>query len=236
MEELPVKIRVFDTESTGIPSETEKHSAVEFGWTDFDIATGRISEPKAVIVNPHRPIPVEAMAIHHIRNSDVENAPAIERACMTMMDGAEMFGAFNMAFDEQFFGGGGKPMLCAYKAALRIWPDCPSHKNQVLRYYLDLDDAVDFDPDLAVPPHRSGPDSYVTAHLFRRILKETTIEQIIRWSSGPALLANVRFGKHFGEKWSQVDKSYLSWILEKSDIKDRDIRATAKYYLTRKEQ
>lgn len=229
-----MKLRIFDTETTGIPSETEKHQAVEFGWTDFDIETGKIGEPQFTLVNPGRPIPIEAKAIHHLTDAVVQNGLSPDRACMLLNVDTEMFGAFNMSFDEQFFGGGGKPMLCAYKAALRLWPDCPSHKNQVLRYFLDLDDAVDFNADLAMPPHRAGPDSYVTAHLFRRILKETSIEQITRWSSGPALLANVRFGKHFGQKWSAVDKSYLSWILEKSDIKDRDIRATAKYYLTRK--
>lgn len=223
-------IRVFDTETTGVPSETEKHAAVEFGWTDLDTQGGNIGETKTILVNPRRPIPIEAMAIHHIRDSEVENATSIEKACLALNDDAEMFGAFNMSFDEQFFGGGGKPMLCAYKAALRLWPDCPSHKNQVLRYYLDLDDAIDFDPLRAMPPHRSGPDSYVTAHIFRRIFKETSFEQVAKWSSGPALLANVRFGKHFGKKWSTVNKSYLEWIL-KSDITDRDIRATAKYWL-----
>ena len=104
-----------------------------------------------------------------------------------------------------------------------------------MRYFLKLDDSEDFDPKLAMPPHRAAADAYVCAHLLRRILAEPkiTVEQLVRWSSGPALLYMCFLKKHKGTPWSQVPKDYLRWITEKSDITDRDIRATAKYYLTR---
>ena len=51
-----------------------------------------------------------------------------------------------------------------------------------------------------------------------------------RWSSGPALLAKVGFGKHRGKRWSEVPADYLQWLV-KSDMDDRNVRATAKHYL-----
>ena len=44
--------------------------------------------------------------------------------------------AHNADFETKFF----EPMLpviCTYKAALRVWPDAPSHSNGALRYWLE---------------------------------------------------------------------------------------------------
>ena len=60
------------------------------------------------------------------------------------------------------------------------------------------------------------------------------IEDMARWSKGPALLHMCFLKKYKGTPWRDVPKDYLDWIVNKSDISDRDIRATAKFYLTRK--
>jgi exodeoxyribonuclease X len=104
-----------------------------------------------------------------------------------------------------------------------------------LAYHLKIDEAEDFDLGLALPLHRAAGDAYVCAHLLRRILKEgIKIEQLVRWSSGPALLSMCWLKKYKGSPWSQVPADYLDWIVNKSDIKDRDIRATANFYLKQK--
>lgn len=225
-------VRIFDAESTGIPSETETHAMVEGGWTDFDTDSGIISSPSSMLCNPGRPIPVEAQAIHHIRDCDVVGAPTPDKVCEAISANVatDYYAAFNSAFDQQFFGGADKQWICVYKSALRVWPDAPRHNNQTLRYFLGIDDLPDFNREHAEPSHRAGPDSYVTAFILRELLKRTDIENVLKWSAGPALLSRVRFGKHFGMKWSEVPMSYLTWIGQ-SDITDRDIRATAKHYL-----
>ena len=128
--------------------------------------------------------------------------------------------------------------LCTYKIALRLWPDAPGHKLQELRYFLKLDEAKDFESKLALPSHRAGPDAYVGCHLLRKVLAEAEKqgidhERMVKWSKGPALLYMCFLKKHKGTPWSQVPKDYLDWIVNKSDITDRDIRATAKFYLAR---
>lgn len=224
-------IRVIDFETTGIPSETESHAIVEIGWTDVHRLEGgySIDRTRSELVNPGRPIPVEAMAVHHIRDHELAGAMTPDAACSLLGQGADMWCAHNADFEAEFFGG--EPMVCTYKSALRVWPDAPSHSLQVLRYWRQYDELADFDPARAMPPHRAGADTYLTAILLRELLGLVSLEDIAKWSSGPALLAKVGFGKHFGKKWSEVPRDYLSWIVNKSDITDRNVRATAKHYL-----
>lgn len=231
--------RNIDAETTGIPSETERHALVEIGWCDvgtLETGTPFILDPCSMLVNPGRAIPVEAQAVHHIRDADVVGAISPDGACHALASGGDYYVAHNASFEQNFFGGGEKPWICTFKSALRVWPDAPGHSLSVLRYWLKLDDDPAFDRDLAMPPHRAGPDAYVCAFLLVELLKHTTLEQMVKWSSGPALLAKVGFGKHFGLKWSDVPRDYLSWILEKSDITDRDVRATAKFYSKRQHE
>jgi exodeoxyribonuclease X len=85
--------------------------------------------------------------------------------------------------------------------------------------------------DATLPPHRAGPDSYVTAHLLKRLIESgTSVDDMVRWSKGAALLPRVTFGKHKGAKWSELPTDYLEWIWFKSDM-GRDEKANAKHHL-----
>jgi exodeoxyribonuclease X len=228
--------RSFDFETTGTPSETERHAVCEVGWTDVVVkenAEPFVLEPIGHLCNPGRPMPIAARAVHHISDSDVAGKPSPDRIFMALAAGADGYVAHVLDFEREFFTGGERPMICTYKSSLRVWPDADEHKVQYLRYYLKLDEDPDFDPSLAMPPHRARPDSYVTAFIFARLLKLATVEQMIRWSSGPALLVTCYLKAHKGKKWSEVPPSYLQYILDNFDAKDRDIRATARYYLNK---
>lgn len=108
----------------------------------------------------------------------------------------------------------------------------PSHSNQVLRYWLDLDRSSGFDRAMAMPPHRALPDAYVTAHILIRLLKESTIEEMVGISSRPALLRRIGFGKHKGLLFSEAPSDYLRWIVDKAEF-DVDVTATARFWLER---
>lgn len=228
-----MRVRLIDFETTGISSETETHALVEIGHCDLvqSVSGWRVEAPVSALCNPGRPIPIEAMAVHHIRDADVAGAPSPDRVLLTLSEGATHFCAHNIDFERKFYAGGVTPWICSYKSALRVWPDAPIHSNQALRYFLDVDAHDDFDAALAMPPHRAGPDAYVSAFILRELIDQAPIEDLIRWSSGPALLVRVGFGMHFGKRWSEVPIGYLDWIVNKSDMDDRDVRATAKHYL-----
>ncbi len=209
-------IRAIDFETTGIPSDEDKHAIVEIGWCDVG------GLPQSVLCNPGRLIPHEAMAIHHITDSMVQFAIGD----LSALGEPDYFVAHHADYERQFFETK-IPIICTWKAALRLWPDAPHHGLQFLRYHLALPVREN------IPmPHRAGPDAYVCALLMQCILKEgrAPLDDLVRWSNGPALLPRIPLGKHKGTKWDALPRDYLEWIVNKSDL-DRDIKANAKHWL-----
>ena len=75
--------------------------------------------------------------------------------------GVDVFVAHKWAFEAQWLEEHlqGRPAICTYKAALRLWPEAPGYSNQVLRYWLR---PKDLNPAVASGAHRALPDAYVT--------------------------------------------------------------------------
>ncbi|MDB5596214.1 MAG: uncharacterized protein JWM36_3175 [Hyphomicrobiales bacterium] len=221
-----MKIRVIDFETTGLPPEA---SVCEIGW--YDVIDGDVDESSKgeMFVNPRREMSIEARAVHHIRDAELIDAPAIDYGFRALMAGApDAFVAHNAAFEREFFAGGSIPWVCTLKVGRRLWPDAPSHSNQVLRYFLglELEDAQ------AMPPHRAAPDAFTTAHILVRALQSASLTDMIAWTNSPSLLPRVNFGKHRGKKWTEVPRDYLEWIVKQQDM-DGDVRFTAKSALGR---
>lgn len=220
-------IRCIDFETTGIPSEADPHAIVEIGVCDLLLSDNdecTLTPTISVLCDPGRPIPHEAMAIHHITDEMVKGAPG----SMAAFSGPDYFAAHNADYERQFYQTD-VPFICTYKVALRLWPEAPSHSLQFLRYHL----ALDVDVERCQPPHRAGPDAYLCAELLQKIIdvgNTVTLSDMVRWSDGPALLPRVTFGKHKGSDWKDVPTDYLVWLVEKSDM-DRDVKANARHHL-----
>lgn len=213
--------RAIDFETTGIPTAEDKQAIVEIGWCD--LTDGFVDLPNAVLCNPGRPIPHEAMAVHHITDDEVADATG----STDVLGMPDFFVAHVADYERQFFATS-VPFICTYKVSLRLWPDLPHHGLQFLRYAL----ALPVTNAIAHPPHRAAPDAYVCAALMDRILKDgrASVDDMVRWSDGPALLPRVNFGKHKGSKWEDVPTDYLDWVANKSDL-DRDVKANARHHL-----
>lgn len=237
-------VRVVDFETAGLP-EQEGAAICEAGWCDvigdiIDDTTGlrhwRVDADRATsyLCNPGHPIPPEIRAVHHISDKDVAGAPP-PRDILEKLSAGEVsaFAAHVAKFERAFFDLNEARWICTYKVALRLYPDAPSHSNQALRYLCGLE----LDPDAAMPPHRAGPDAFVTAHLLAHMLNDgrASIDDMVRWSSGPALLSKVTFGKHKGSKWEDLPTDYLEWLLYKSDM-DADTKANAKHHILKRQK
>lgn len=225
-----MKIRVVDFETTGLPEDQIK-AICEIGWTDVtdDWLT---HGPKSMLVNPGHPIPPATRAVHHISDTDVVGAITPDAACAVLMHGMEpgdMFAAHNAKFERAFFGGGSHPWICTFQCAKHIFPEAPGHSNQVLRYYLNVDDDG-LDPVAAMPPHRAGPDTLVTAFILRRMIFATSVNELVRLTSAPVVLTTINFGKHRGMRWAELPRDYLQWIAFKSDL-GVDEKHTARHLL-----
>lgn len=225
-------IRVIDIETCGVnPGD----GICEIGWSDVSQGADGgwyASSPIAALVDPGKAIPPEVSAVHHITNEDVKGAPSLHHALGddTAWPRISAYAAHRSSFEQSFLADVPlfkvAPWICTWKVALRLAPNAPSHNNQALRYWLGLD----LDRGLAMPPHRAGPDAYVTAHILRRMLAKLSVEEMIKISAEPAILPKFTFGKHAMKPLAEVPSDYLEWMTRQQDM-DADARATAAHHL-----
>lgn len=221
-------VYIIDIECTGLDPATD---------AILEIAVAQLSQERKIknsharLVNPGRPIPPESSAIHHLIDEDVKDEKFIGDV-ISVFDGAHAYVAHNAAFESSFLTPlwGAKQWICTMKCALRVWPEAPGHSNQVLRYWLGLNDPMGISRH-EINPHRALSDCYTTAAIFVRLLDHASWAQLVQWSAEPALYTKFSFGKHKGQRYDETDPSYLRWIVDKSDL-DEGIKFSAKHWLT----
>jgi exodeoxyribonuclease X len=196
------------------------------------------------LVKPEHPISFEAMACHHIVESMVADAPSLEQVLADFpgISRTEYFAAHNAPFDRKYLPSylQDKPWLDTYRIALHLWPDAPSHSNQVLRYWMGLD-VSDMPAEAGGMAHRALYDAFCTTKLLEKMIAtvcedcnmsfEDAVQHLLELSAAPVVLRKVRFGKHRDELWKDVPKSYLQWISKQTDM-NADVLFTAKHYLS----
>lgn len=227
------RVIVLDTETTGLDPAEDR--LVELAAIGVDK-----KEEFQTLVNPERDIPPQAKAVHHITEKMCVGAPVSELATASMLNALgrpEVVVAHNAKFDRSFM----EPLfaelryapkwICTYKCSQVVYPNAPSHSNQVLRYWLGLN------PDLpeGLAPHRALYDILVTREIFQSLLTHKTINELHQISSNPVLLTTCSFGKHKGKPWSEVDRGYLQWIVRQPEgDMNEDVVFTAQHYLKRR--
>lgn len=226
-------IRVIDFEATGTEPPAE---VCEVGICDLNLSTKEVLSPFAWICGVTE-MPPEVRAIHHISLSECDGkAP---------FDAGEMFGAaygtpdaiaaHNAEFETKFFVSP-VPVICTYKAALRVWPDAPSHSNGALRYWLEDQGKITPRHDLTQPAHRAGPDAYVTAHILLALFEAgVTGKQMVAWTKEPRLLPRCPLGKFRDKPWSEVEDGFLGWMLRQPTM-EADLKWNASREIERRQQ
>jgi len=217
-----VKVRVIDFETTGFEPPAE---VCEVGYCDVDVTAKTVAEPMSWLCRITGPMPAETRAIHHISAADCESLPPFDPDTVNA-DNVWGFAAHNAEFEGKFFQST-KPMICTYKAALRVWPDAPGHSNGVLFYWL-LDQGL-IKPNLKMcqPFHRAGPDAYVTGWLLVALLNAgASGKDMVAWTKEPKLLPKCTIGKFRGVAWPDVDAGFLGWMMKQADM-DADLKWNA---------
>jgi exodeoxyribonuclease X len=227
-------LRVLDFETTGMEPPAE---VVEVGYCDLRLGedgSATVGEPVSWLCGASA-IPPEVRAVHHICLADVAGLPAFDRS--RVFEGSPVPAALiahNMEFEAKFLGEHGLPVICTYKAALRIWPQAPGHSNSVLRYWLEDEGKLSLDFDKAMPPHRAGPDAYVTAHILKALLAAgATGREMVAWTREPRLLPTCPIGKFRGKPWPEVEGGFLSWMLAQPTM-EADLKWNAQRELDRR--
>ncbi len=230
----PIRVRVVDLETAG----TGLHDVCEIGWQDVVLeedGVWRLNEERgARFVNPGRAISPDTMAIHHVLDAQVADAPfwkTVAPDVLRPQGGAVVLAAHRAAFEQRYCRPGltgGAQWICTWKCALRLWPHLPRFSNQMLRY---LRRPEGLDHETGLPAHRAMPDAYVTAHHLRDMLNETSLTQLITWSGEPGLLPRVPTGLNRGKPWRDVGDDALFELLKDRDL---DIRFSAEAELHRR--
>lgn len=230
----PERIRVIDLETAG----DGPHEVCEIGWQDVvrdPEGPWRLAEERgARFVNPGRPISPDTMAVHHILDAQVVEAPfwkAVAPDILRPAGGVRALAAHRAAFEQRYCRPGltgGAEWICTWKCALRVWPHLMRFSNQMLRYQRHPEGLVH---ELGLPAHRALPDAYVTAHHLRDLLNTASLEELLAWSREPGLLPRVPAGDQRGKAWTDVADEALR-LLAKD--RDRDVRFSAEAELRRR--
>jgi exodeoxyribonuclease X len=222
-------IRVIDFETSGFEPPDAK--VCEVGICDLHLEERQIEEPRSWLCGVDK-MPPEVRAIHHISLAECAGHPPFDAAPISTPDIAA-FAAHNAAFEMKFFQPSA-PMICTYKAALRIWPTAPSHSNGALRYWLEDQGLIAPDHEATQPPHRAGPDAYVTAHLLSALFNTgTTGREMVAWAKEPPLLPTCPIGKFRGMPWSEVEGGFLGWMLRQETMEE-DLKWNARREIARR--
>jgi len=243
-------IRIFDLETTGFepPHGVCEVAFVNIASTMVDL----VGDPAGWIVenginvwlcNPGQPIPPVTSAVHHIIDEDVATLgpydAIVQDICSSKPNdgGRQIFAAHNAKFEQQWLTPdltGPADWICTYKCALRLWPEAPAHSNQALRYWRRPEG---LDRQIANFAHRAGPDAYVTAFLLRDMLNDgARIEDLVKWSSEPALQVTCHIGKYRGTPWREVDSGFMYWVRERDFGEDVHFTIDTELERRRKEE
>ena len=230
---------VVDSETGGLDPAT--CDLLEIGIVLCD-AFGNLKDTFETLVMPTKPIPPENSAIHGLIEEDFVGAPsrleAIIAATSFVPPGAVLVG-HNASFDKGFLPEFSDDWCCSKRLAMHVYPDAPAWKNQVLRYYLGVNNNVNL---MGKDPHRAIADCMVTAKVFARCLlayfcdfgsPEDDVSELIEFANAPVELKRMAFGKETGKEFEEIDHGYLEWILKQSGM-DSDVLYTARRELVRR--
>lgn len=199
----------YDTETTGIKSDREH--IVEIAA--FDPLHNRHFEQ---LINPGRPIPAEASAIHHISDEMVASAPSFEevgKEFIAFCEGDVVLIAHNndnfdvhflrMEFSRHSIEMPSWKFLDTLKWARRYRPDLPRHTLQFLReiYGIPANNA-----------HRALDDVIVLHRIFQYLTDDLNMDEVYSFLNRPRIIQHMPFGKHQGQPLQQIPKNYVDWL------------------------
>lgn len=223
---------VFDTETTHkdyLKAELIEFACGSHNGSDWAVEVDKLFKPKL-------PIPPAASAVNHITNKHVLNKPSFSEWSSdihALLNARSICVAHNIFYDAQVLDAYGVVVpnqVCTMRMAQKLFNEDETIEAvnlSYLRYALDLDI-----PD-TVSVHRASGDVYVTGVLFEHLLQlavqkgelqegPNLIEDLIHWVQSPIISTIMPFGKHKGQKLTEVPLSYWSWALSNMEALKED--------------
>ncbi len=199
------------------------------------------------LIRPPKRIPPEAMAVHHITNEAVQDAPPYEasdtaRRLSELNRPETILVGHNLAFDLQMLAKEGLTwqggMIDTLKCVKHlIGGEIDRFSLQFLRYELRLyrEEAAQAQAlGIGIRPHHALSDALHTRLLHRYLNEMADDETLMRLTTEQALVHKLTFGKYAGryiEDIARRDPRYLEWMQNSLSDMDEDLRYSIDYYL-----
>jgi exodeoxyribonuclease X len=207
-----VKFMMLDTETTGASEDGDQygpHKVIELAARTWSVHPNRrLRGGVEAIVDPGRPIDPDAMAAHHLLDSDVAGSETLEEVMprFTNFIGNWPIVAYNAEFDKRMLAD--TPLhssmwIDAYRLAMHVWAigdenakgyKLSNFKQQNLRYWLGIG-------QIEGQAHRAMADITVTGMVFQRAVKHfrtlglgETLGDFVRWVDSPLQLRTIPVG------------------------------------------
>ena len=199
------------------------------------------------LVQPSRKVPPDAMAVHHITNEMLQNAPAFEETAAakrieaintpeTVLVGHNLMFDLAMLAKEGVTWQGG--MIDTLKCVKHLLGSEIEHFSlQYLRYELRLyrdEAALAEQLGVTLSAHNALSDALHVMLLHRYLEKMADRERLMTLTTERALVHKLTFGKYGGKFIEDVvrrDPGYLEWMLRSLPDLDEDLHYSIEYYL-----
>jgi DNA polymerase III epsilon subunit-like protein len=236
------KFILLDTETTGTDPEDRI----------CQLAFIALEGKESTVYNDYCKAPLDikygAMAIHHITNEMIADAPLYwdceaAIALDSYNEEENILIIQNAPFDlgmlkKEGFEWNGK-VIDTLRVIKHLEPDLDSHALQYLRYAKDFyleEGAICKAMDLILQPHDALSDVVVLKQLMSYLVKKVdrNIDELVQLTKKPILYKKMRFGKHKDEPLEEVaktDPGYLNRALKNMDNLDDDLRYSLNFYL-----
>lgn len=240
-------MRIFVVDCETDNKDAAQAAPVEIAALELVVRDGQLRRRalSSTLVNPGRAIDVRAMAVHHITDAMVKNAPSIDEA-FGWLDSHVPWDALVVAHHAEYDLAvltvlKERRWLCTERLAHHLYPDAPAFKNDVLRYWLGLKCDTS-----GLPSHRAPTDVVVTGALLAKEISgystlipgelgvDVEVDALCEFAAKPYLWQRMPFGKHRDSLISEVPQSYFTWAFDNiSDLSD-DLRHTFETELKRR--
>jgi DNA polymerase-3 subunit epsilon/exodeoxyribonuclease X len=201
-------------------------------------------QTKEELINPSRKIRPEAMAVHHITNEMVKEAPVFERSGAAAFlgehnDAGTTLVAHNIGFElamlakEGLLWQGG--IIDTLKCSRHLIEEIDNFSLQYLRYELGLYRSEVNEAQklgVAIGAHSALSDAFHVMLLHRYLNDMADDAKLQELSIVPVLIRRFNFGKykgHYLEEVAMNDAGYLRWLLDQ-DV-DEDLQFSIQHYL-----
>ncbi len=195
-------------------------------------------------IKPSRKIRPEAMAVHHITNEMLKEAPAFSDAQITRLlqeynSDENILVAHNISFDlgmlakEGFFWKGG--IIDTLKCSRHLIDEIDRFSLQFLRYELGLYRSEKREAEqlgLELKPHSALSDAFHVRLLHQYLNEIADDSKLMELTIEPVLIKKFVFGKykdHYLEEVAMNDAGYLRWMLDQTI--DEDLEYSIKHFL-----